>query len=216
MNIMRTIYKITLLALLSSIYFYTYADEKKAIVKANVLQGETLSKINIDPKDVEAIIHDELQEMGIERVYSQKNSSEDLLFIETFIYQFPAENPTVVLTVKTRNGIHHFNRAFTKVFADRENAILQLVHKLANKLPDEFDLDKNYTPEIVDLISSTDVSLSGLINNPIMRAYRSKYSVSLNWRNIGPPTFFIPQAFEEYFPILSILQESEKTLSLTN
>ncbi|MCE7041878.1 hypothetical protein [Dyadobacter sp. CY312] len=209
---MKIIQKLGLFVIISLIHINIYAKERKAIIKVNVLRGESLVTSNVDPLSAESLIHDELKRMGINRVYSQKGNNADLLFIDAFIYQYPADNPTVVLTVRTQNGIHHFGKASSKIFTDRGNATLKLIDKLVSQMPDEFDLDRVYELGIMDLISPGSVSLIGMSSNAITKTYRSKYSLSLNWQTIDPPKFFMPESFNDYFSYCVDFQGIRKEL----
>lgn len=185
------------LILLVIFNFSTVYAAKKAIVKASVLRGESFVTVNTKPNEIEEIIKNALIQKGYQ-VIDEINSDENIFFVDLFVFQFPANFPTVSITIRTQNGIHFIDKERVKLFADRNSANLKLASKLGERIPADIDTNKIYQPTFNDLLDNDRISLIGLSSNAITKGYRSNYSFSINWLNNEVPNFIIPDDFNRY------------------
>ncbi|WP_069658341.1 hypothetical protein [Arcticibacter eurypsychrophilus] len=184
---------------------------KKAIVKANILRGESFVTANTSSEDIERIIKMALDQKGFQ-VIDEIDSDKDLFYVDVFVYQYPADFPTISMTIRTKDGIHFIDKEIVKLYADRNSANLKLASKLAERLPSDIDTNRFYEPTFNDLLSANRISMIGLTSNAITKSYRSNYSSKINWFDNEIPKFIIPNEFDIYMAYSSNYQGIRKQL----
>ena len=183
----------------------------KAIVKANILRGESFVTANTKPEDIESILKASLAEKGFQ-VINEIVTDEDIFYIDIFVFQFPADYPTISLTIRTKDGIHFFDKERVKLFGDRNSANLKLASKLAERLPSDINTKTFYELTLKDILSNGRISLISLSSNAITKGFRANYSSSINWFDNNQPNFIIPNEFDEYLAYSSNYQSIKREL----
>lgn len=194
--------------------FYSSFAINKVIIKANVLRGESFVTVNTNPKDVEIIISQALGKKGFQ-IMKEVLPNEELLFVDLFVFQFPADFPTITLTIRTLQGIHFIDKEQIKLFGDRNSANLKVASRLAERLPNNIDTAIIYEPTFDDILSKDRISLIGLTSNAITKSYRSNYSNSVKWNENEIPNFIIPNEFDNYLAYILNYQGIRKQLKGT-
>lgn len=184
---------------------------KKVILKANILRGESFVTANTNPEDIESIFKNALTQKGFQ-VINEINSDEDLFFVDLFVFQFPADFPTISITIRTENGIHFIDKERIKLFGDRNSANIKIASKLAERLPVDIDTNNFYELTFNNLLSNDRISLIGLTSNAITKGYRTNYSSTINWFDNDVPNFIIPNEFDKYMAYSSNYQSIRKQL----
>ncbi|MBN7812605.1 hypothetical protein J0A68_16745 [Algoriphagus sp. H41] len=171
--------------------------EDKAIVKANILRGGSFVTANTNPEDIENVITQALAKKGIQTI-NEVIPNEQIFYIDLFVFQFPADYPTITITIRTNEGIHFIDKESIKLFTDRNSANIKLASRLADRLPDVVDTRIFYKPTLNEILSNTRLSLIGSASNEIAKTYRSNYSNSIKWPNDVVHSFIIPDEFDNY------------------
>lgn len=205
--------KLTAILLLLFGFHATFATNK-AIVKANILRGESFVTANTISGDIESIIIQALTKKGFQ-ILKEVIPNEDIFYVDLFVFQFPADYPTITLTIRSKDGIHFIDRERIKLFGDRNSANLKLASRLAERLPDNIDINLFYEPTFSDILSNNRISIIGLTSNAITKGYRSNYSTSIRWSENIIPNFIIPNEFENYIAYISNFQGIRKQLKGT-
>ncbi len=210
--------KRTILILILLITFGKSVFANKAIIKASVLRGEGFVTVNIPPKDIEDIIGQALAQRGFQ-VISEVVPDEAIFYVDLFVYQFPADYPTIALSIRTSSGIHFFDKEKIKLYVDRKVATLKIASMLAERLPAQIDTERAYCLTLADILINDRISLIGLTSNAITEEYRSNYSSSIKWNDSPAPSFIVPNNFDGYLAYVSNfqgmrLQLSGKTIQL--
>lgn len=131
---------------------------------------------------------------------------ENLLYFDIFIFQYPADYPTVVITIRTINGIHYIDKESIVLFGNREAANLKITEKVASRVPEVIVTGLVYELSIEDILSNRRISLTGSISNSIMSGYRSNYSSTIKWPDNESPDFITPNDFDTYLSYCSNYQ----------
>ncbi len=194
--------------------FYTSYATKNAIIKANVLRGESFVTVNTMPGDVESIISQALAKKGFQ-ILKEVNSEEEIFYVDLFVFQIPADYPTITIIIRTTKGIHYIDKESIKLFGNRNSANLKLTSSLAERLPNNIDTNIYYEPTFNDILSNDPISVIGLTSNAITKAYRSNYSSSIRWSDNKFPNFIIPIEFDRYMAYISNYQGIRKQLKGT-
>lgn len=198
---MRPYFTILLLLFL---YHGSYAANK-AIIKANVLRGESFVTAAVEPSVIENIVANELKSKGFQ-IVGIVRPGEDILYVDLFVFQFPAANPTITLTIRSKDGIHYIDREKVALFGNRVAANIGLAQKLSQRIPSQINLGKIYQPALRDIVGNTGMSLISLSSSAITESYRSSYSSSLHWHDDNAPAFLIPEEFDTYMAYASNYQ----------
>ncbi len=184
---------------------------KNAIVKANVVRGESFVTANTSPEEIESIFKDALARKGFQ-VVEEIRSDGDIFYGDIFVFQFPADFPTVSITIRTESGIHFIDKESVKFFGDRNAANLKLALKLAERLPTDIDPTTFYEVKWNDLLGNSRISAIGLTSSAITKGYRTNYSSKIDWLDNEAPNFIIPDEFDNYFAFSSNYQGIRKRL----
>lgn len=182
-----------------------FASSKKAIIKANIIKGESFVTANSSEFEIEQVLREALTEKDYE-VVETINGNDGLLYIDIFIFQYPADYPTATITIRTQNGIHYIDKESVKLFVNREAANLLIAKKAAERIPDEIDVNFFYDLSITDILSNERLSLTGTVSNSITKGYRSNYSSVIKWPDGDNPHFIAPDGFEQYLSYCSNFQ----------
>lgn len=184
---------------------YTSFATNKAIIKANVLRGESFVTVNTIPEDIENIISQALAKKGF-KILKEILPNEEIFYVDLFVFQFPADYPTITITIRTTNGIHFIDKERIKLFGNRNSANLKLASRLSERLPDNIDTKIFFEPTFNDILSNNRISIIGLTSNAITKGYRSNYSTSIKWSDNIIPNFIIPNEFDNYVAYISNYQ----------
>lgn len=177
------ILKQVIILVLSLCYLSSYGTSK-VLIKANILRGERFVTAKTSAKEIENKVSEVFTKKGFNVVTSVEPVG-DILFVDFFVYQFPAQNPTITITIRTRNGVHYIDRGDRKVFVDRELANLNLATELAERVPVELNKELVYRISIGDLISANGAS------NAIPYTGNSKYYAIVKWKDGNNVPFII-------------------------
>jgi len=194
--------------------FHTSFAANKAIIKANVLRGESFVTANTIPEEVESIISRILAKKGF-HILNEVIPDEEIFYVDLFVFQFPGDYPTITITIRTTNGIHFIDKERIKLFGDRNLANLQLATSLAQRLPSNIDTRIYFEPTFDDILSNNRISIVGLTSNAITKGYRSNYSSSIRWSDNKIPNFIVPNEFDIYKAYISNYQGIRKQLKGT-
>lgn len=194
--------------------FCTSFAKNKAIIKANVLRGESFVTVNTMPGDVESIISQALAKNGFQ-ILNEVIPDEEIFYVDLFVFQFPADYPTITITIRTTKGIHFIDKERIKLFGDRNSANLKVASSLAERLPNNIDTNIYFEPTFNDILSNNRISIIGLTSNAITKGYRSNYSSSIRWSDNKIPNFIIPNEFDIYKAYISNYQGIRKQLKGT-
>lgn len=186
-----------ILSLLILFNLNTVFATNKAIIKANILKGRSFVTANTSPEDIENVISQALTKKGIQ-VLKEAVPNEDIYYIDLFVFQFPADYPTITLTIRTIEGIHYIDKESIKLFTDRNSANIKLASRLSDRLPDIVDTKIFYKPTLNEILSNTRMSIIGSTSNAITRNYRASLSNSIRWPDDIAPNFIIPDEFDNY------------------
>jgi len=169
-----------------------------AVIKANNVRGESMVTVDIYQPTVEKIIEAALKERNINRV---ENCNEAKYFVDAFIYQFPADYPSVAIIIRNNKGIIYYDNNRLKLFTDRKAAHLKVTEELCKKLPNKITEDKHYSIETNILFNSRQsLSLIQITSNQINESLQENYNNDLDWgENKALP--FVFDSFEDYLAI---------------
>ncbi|MCB0517017.1 MAG: hypothetical protein R2798_09410 [Chitinophagales bacterium] len=179
--------------------------------KANVLRGESFVTVNTIPEEIEIIISQALTKKGFQ-ILKDVLPNEEIFYVDLFVFQFPADYPTITITIRTTKGIHFIDKERIKIFGDRNSANLKLASRLAERLPDNIDTNIFFKPTFNDILSNNRISIIGLSSNAITKGYRSNYSTSIKWSDNTITDFIIPNEFDNYVAYISNYQGIRKQL----
>ncbi len=160
---------------------------------------------NSSSAEIEQVLKKVLTEKNYE-VVEKIHAAEELFYFDLFVFQYPAEYPTVTLTVRTKDGIHYIDKEFMKLFGSRAAANIKLAENVARRVPDEIDTYLFYEPSIFDILSNSRVSSTGALAGAVMNSYQANYASVITWPNSEPPVFLIPNGFEAYLSLCSNFQ----------
>jgi hypothetical protein len=191
--------------------FYSAFATNKAIVKASILRGESFITANTAPEDIENIVNQVLIRKGYQ-ILKEVIPDEEIFYVDLFVFQFPADYPTISVTIRTTKGIHFIDRERIKLFGDRSLANLKIASKLAERLPENIDTNIYFEPTFNDIVVNGRVSIIGMSSNAIINGYRSNYSLSIRWPNNMSPKFIFPNEFDKYAAYISNYQGIRKQM----
>ncbi|MFM9841114.1 MAG: hypothetical protein ACKVOQ_22805 [Cyclobacteriaceae bacterium] len=156
----------------------------KVLIKATILRGERFVTVKTSAKEIENKVSEVLTKKGFD-IITNMESAGDLLFVDLFVYQFPAQYPAITITIRTQNGIHYIDQEYRKVFLDRELTNLNLATKLAERVPVELNKDLVYRVGIGDLISTNKTS------NTTLYTGNSNYYSTIKWKDDNNVPFIV-------------------------
>lgn len=187
--------KILIIALLGLIYGHSNLKANNAIIKANIVRGESFVTVKADASKIEEIIEGALYARGIKRI---TNCKEAKYFVDIFSYQFPAAVPTMVITIRTKEGIHYIDRRQVDLYTDRKNATLRIARKIAKRLPQTIDTTKYYDTSSSNIINyNSHMGLTPLISYAIMEGRKKKHINNIDWGENKQITFMFDN-FQQY------------------
>jgi len=191
---MRTILVIITILFSQSIH----GKNLKAIVKVNSIRGEFLSTRSVHTSSLEDMLEQKLQARGIERVYSQTDNQEDIIIVEAFVYQFLEDFPSVTLIIRSKHGFHYYDTEFAITYIEQLVAIARITKKVADRMPETFDLSKEYGVYMSNLITQK----KSTVYNEMVYFMFSRSSLendnSLDWGNNESLEFLFSSKFLEY------------------
>ncbi|MBK7094919.1 MAG: hypothetical protein IPH57_07690 [Saprospiraceae bacterium] len=171
------------------------AEDINAIVKANVIKGESMTTLNIKASEIEQIFIAALSTKGIK---SNDEQAKKNLYIDIFLFQFPGDFITVSVTVRTKKGIHFVDWERTLFSFKAHKEYFKLAKKLAERLPNIFDQSFKYSLSTDNIISrNQSINLTQITTNAILESYRKNYNNILEW-NENSPIPFIVNDFDQY------------------
>ncbi len=185
--------KIIITILVLSFWNAVFCNGQTFIVKANVIRGESMVTVNTNPVQVEKMFKEALRKL---EQYDEINKQ---LLVDIFIFQFPADYPTVGVSIRSENGIHYFDKEQIKLFGDRNAANIKLVKKIISRLPNKLNMSEIYQLSIDDILSNRkSLSLIQLTSNAITGSQRQNYRNAIDWGENDDPPQFILDNFYEY------------------
>jgi hypothetical protein len=194
-----------------SLCFFTSYSTTKAIVKANILRGESFAPCNSNPKDIEAVVCKALAEKGFE-ILNTVVPQEDVLFVDLFVYHFPSQFPAVTLIIRTKNGIHYVDQEYVKLYVEKGVANLELASKLAGRVPVEIDKNVRHKIGLSRIISPN--KTPGAVS-------KVNYFSMIKWKDDNSVPFVVPNELNlfllyasNYDGLKKLLQRGPITLRL--
>jgi len=178
----------------------------KVLIKANILRGERFVTAKTNAEEIENKVSEIFEKKGFD-IVTKILPTEDILFVDFFIYQFPAQFPAVSITIRTQNGIHYIDQEYRKAFMDREITNLNLATELAERVPVELNKELVYRVSIGDLISTNKAS------NSILYIGNSSYYSTIKWKEGNNVPFILPSDFGLYLFYASNFTELKKRLA---
>jgi hypothetical protein len=194
-----------ILLLLSLCYLNSHGLSR-VVVKANILRGEPFITAKVSGKEIETKVSEIFTRKGFD-VVTNLDSTEDILFVDFFVYQFPAQYPAVTITIRTQKGVHYIDQEYDKVFVDREVTSLNMATRLSEKVPTELNKEVTYRISMGDLITANKYSSSALYSG------NSKYYSTINWKANTPVPFMMPNDLRLYLLYASNFTGLKKILS---
>lgn len=125
-------------------------------------------------------------------VVETATGQDQLFYVDVFVFQYPADYPTVTLTIRTASGTHYIDRENIRLFGNREAANLKIARQVAERIPAEIDVSRIYDITLPHLVSGGRVSVIGLVSNAATKGYRSNYAVGITWPEDSAPEFIAP------------------------
>jgi len=178
----------------------------KVLIKANILRGERFVTAKTSAKEIENRVSEVFIKKGYDVVTNMEPSG-DVVFVDLFVYQFPAQFPAVTITIRTKKGIHYIDQEYKKVFGDREITNLNMATELAERVPVELNKSLVYRVNAGDLISANKIS------NTNLYAVNSKYYSTIKWKDNNSIPFIIPNDFGLYLLYASNFTGLKKQLA---
>lgn len=163
----------------------------KLLVKVNVLRGERFVTAKTSAKEIESKVSEVFEKKGFD-IVTFIQPLEDILFVDFFVYQYPAQFPAVTITIRTQNGVHYIDQEYRNVFVDRELTNQNLAQELAERVPVELNKNLVYRVDIGDLISPNKASSS------ILYTGSSNYYSTIRWKDDNSVPFILPSDFGLY------------------
>jgi len=183
--------KIIIIILILSFWNTGFCNSENFIIKANVIRGESMVTVNNNPVQIENMFQEALNKLEAVRDINKQ------LLVDIFIFQFPADYPTVAVSIRSEKGIHYFDKERIKLFGDRKAANIKLVKKLISRLPNKINMTQIYQLNLDDILSNRkSLSLIQLTSNAITGSQRQKYSNAIEWGKNEPPQFIIDNFYE--------------------
>jgi hypothetical protein len=164
------------LVLILSLSCLSSYGTSKVLIKANILRGERFVTARTSARDIEVKVSEVLEKKGFE-IVTKMQSTGDILLVDFFVYQFPAQFPAVTITIRTQDGIHYIDQEFRKAFIDRELTNQNLAIELAERVPHEINKDEVYKVGIGNLISTNNGS------NSMLYTSNPKYYSTIKWKD---------------------------------
>jgi len=159
--------------------------------------GESMVTPQMSINSMEDIFRDALKNRNFD-IAEANTAVKPIFYLDLFVYQFPAEYPTISLTVRSELGIHYFERQNIKLYTNRKIAFLKIAQEMANALPQVFDKEKILNIGASDiLLTITRMDLIHYTAKSMTADYREKYDNELKWNDT--PIVFISGNFEDYF-----------------
>jgi hypothetical protein len=169
----------------------------KVLIKANIIRGEVFVTANTSPSEIEGIFKASLSDKGFEVVDSVLDNS-DLLFVDVFVYQFGANNPCLVVTIRSSAGTHYFDKEVNELFLNRDEANLKIARLMAARIPNEIKRSVYYTPKISDVFLRNMVGMTQVITDAALSSMRTRFSGNIEWPEDVHPEFAIQNGFVDY------------------
>lgn len=200
---MKSILLVFILLLTSKLF----GQEKAAILKVNIIRGESTVTPLVDPVSIEAILTKELNQKGYS-VITQHNQDkttainfQNSLMVDAFIYQFPADYPSVTLTIRKNNQTIFLEHDSKKLFGDRKSALENLTRNLAEKIPSSISGSSYLSPTLENIIPSHTISIYSATSEILTTGYTSKYVIGKVNKGGQELKFIIPDAFKSYLSL---------------
>jgi len=136
-NLKLIVTKQVVVLILSLCYLNSHGNSK-VLIKANILRGERFVTVKTSAKEIENKVSEVFKKKGFD-IVTIMESTGDMLLVDLFVYQFPAQFPAITITIRTQNGIHYIDQEYKKVFVDRELTNLDMATELAERVPVELN-----------------------------------------------------------------------------
>jgi hypothetical protein len=187
--------------------FQAFAQEKTVAFKLNLVKGESTVTVLPNQKAVEKIFTDAITQKGYTVVTQSTVPTTDLadarslILVDAFVYQFPADYPSITLTIRKDGKVLTLVHESKKLFLDRQNAAETIATELARQIPASVEEDQFLLPELENLLPQHTVSIYTVTSAAITNSYAKKYIIDTSNSNIKAPDFIINGAFEEYLSL---------------
>ena len=200
------------LVLILSFFYLNSQGALRVLIKANVLRGERFVTVKTSAKEIENKVSEVFTKKGFD-IVTNMEPNRDILLVDLFVYQFPAQYPAITITIRTQNGIHYIDQEYRKVFIDRDLTNLNLATELAERVPVELNKELVYRVSIGDIISTNRTSLNGSISSTILYAGNSDYYSTIKWKEDNVVPFIIPNDLGLYLLYASNFKGLKKQLA---
>lgn len=174
----------------------------KVLIKANILRGEAFVTAATHPEDIENVVGTILETKGY-KVLEKIAPNGEYLLVDLFVFQFPAEMPTVTLTIRSGNNIHYIDQEKKILFIDRSQINRKIAAELAERIPSTINTDDIYKPSFSNIISYVPTSPMGIAIRASINNNEKKYSSSFIWQNDNAPDFIIRGGIPIYLMYIS-------------
>ncbi len=195
---------ILMLILMANMINLTIAKEVIMVLKINPIKGEKFVTKLTNPYSIQSIFKNGLEAKGFKVYTNSKEILEDnidekeLYFADVFVYQYPAQYPSVSIIIRKNEGVIYMNDKYIKLFGDRQKANEDISMQLVSDVPSiklirEYQIIKSY-----DFLTSNRKSLIGSVSNSVMDLYSKKYEVKIEFEKENELQFIYGESIEEY------------------
>jgi hypothetical protein len=167
------------------------------LVKASIIKGDAFVTAGINPNEIERLVKKTLIAKGFP-ISDSIIPGDNMYFVDLFIYQYPADLPTITLTVRTMTGLHYLDREVVEIFLDRKTAYNEMISRLMDRFPHVIDTQVLYLPILENIFQKYRISLIGSATSSVARDFMNKHISSINWNENENPQFLIGNGFNSY------------------
>lgn len=178
--------------------------EASIILKVNPLMGERYVTKLPQIERIERIFKNNLELKGFrvftisEELENEIINEKDLYFFDIFVYQYPANFPTIKIIIRNENGVLYEDQDYIKHFTDRQIANEKIAQTLAEKIPKNTDLSEIPLKYSIESFGKNNYSIIGITTNSMMEIYVNKYLIEFEFEGTTTVNFIYGDSVEEY------------------
>lgn len=176
----------------------------KIVIKTCPLMGERFVTQLPSPNRITEIFESELSNKGFEVISDYTNNqtfkdSNSIFSADIFVFQYPANYPTVKLVIRNKKEVIYFDEDFIKHFSDRQSVNEKIARKLAERIPDYENLANLENHYLNFSLEKNLFSIMGIASNSIIEMYVNKFRTELTFDSNTNVEFPYSISIEEYF-----------------
>lgn len=178
------------------------AQKKNVFLKINTLRGIVTVTPKIDPKEIETIFANSLQNSAYNVISEEDSilprSADSSYFVDIFNYQFGGQTIHATMTVRKGNDIVFYSIKSKAVSLNRKSGFVDLAAKLAEDFAAMQGNEKVVHPSLKDLFPNNPIFLSAGAASAVAYSLIKDYKVDIEFKGGKDPAFICPGAFSEY------------------